>query len=369
MNRPLSLDIRSLLPSDTAVIPTGFYCGDTTLTSLDLSKLRISVIESDCFRYLHSLTELIFSRELVRIESGSFRGLVSIRLIDLSNCSMLRVLEDDTFMGAHSLRALFLPDGLLEIGSGVFRELISLENLTIPASVMTISSRAFGGCFRLKQVTLRGRPNIDPNAFKRCHPDLTFVHECSSEVKGCRLQPGQAAARGGEMRVAVVEPPVHSKLPSLQQHSSEVEGSRLQPGQAAARGGEMRVAVVEPPVHSKLQSLQQHSSEVEGSRLQPGQAAAVGGRMEVAVDKPSMHPDSPFHFPCYIGRYDALKGKLQFEQDANGFMCQITYEEFVDDIEIVILLCGHAFSVIGMIEWYSKKCDDTCCPSCMKKLH
>ena len=329
MNRLLSLDIRFLLPSDTAVIPTGFYCGDTTLTSLDLSKLRISVIESDCFRYLHSLTELIFSRELVRIESGSFRGLVSIRLIDLSNCSMLRVLEDDTFMGAHSLRALFLPDGLLEIGSGVFRELISLENLTIPASVMTISSRAFGGCFRLKQVTLRGRPNIDPNAFKRCHPDLTFVHECSSEVKGCRLQPGQAAARGGEMRVAVVE----------------------------------------PPVHSKLQSLQQHSSEVEGSRLQPGQAAAVGGRMEVAVDKPSMHPDSPFHFPCYIGRYDALKGKLQFEQDANGFMCQITYEEFVDDMEIVILLCGHAFSVIGMIEWYSKKCDDTCCPSCMKKLH
>ena len=242
---------------------------------------------------------------------------------------MLRVLEDDTFMGAHSLRALFLPDGLLEIGSGVFRELISLENLTIPASVMTISSRAFGGCFRLKQVTLRGRPNIDPNAFKRCHPDLTFVHECSSEVKGCRLQPGQAAARGGEMRVAVVE----------------------------------------PPVHSKLQSLQQHSSEVEGSRLQPGQAAAVGGRMEVAVDKPSMHPDSPFHFPCYIGRYDALKGKLQFEQDDEGFACQITYEEFVDDMEIVILLCGHAFSVIGMIEWYSKKCDDTCCPSCMKKLH
>ena len=329
MNRLLSLDIRSLLPSDTAVIPTGFYCGDTTLTSLDLSKLRISVIESDCFRYLHSLTELIFSRELVRIESGSFRGLVSIRLIDLSNCSMLRVLEDDTFMGAHSLRALFLPDGLLEIGSGVFRELISLENLTIPASVMTISSRAFGGCFRLKQVTLRGRPNIDPNAFKRCHPDLTFVHECSSEVKGCRLQPGQAAARGGEMRVAVVE----------------------------------------PPVHSKLQSLQQHSSEVEGSRLQPGQAAAVGGRMEVAVDKPSMHPDSPFRFPCYIGRYDALKGKLQFEQDDEGFACQITYEEFVDDMEIVILLCGHAFSVIGMIEWYSKKCDDTCCPSCMKKLH
>jgi len=325
----LNLDICSLLPLDTAVIPAGFYCGDTTLTSLDLSTLQISVIEPDCFRYLHSLTKLIFSRELVRIESGSFRGLVSIRLIDLSNCSMLRVLEDDTFMGAHSLRELFLPDGLVEIGSGVFRELMSLENLTIPASVMTISSRAFGGCFRLKEVTLRGRPNIDPNAFRRCHPDLTFVHECSSEVKGCRLQPGQAASGGGVMGVAVDEPSMHPDLPSL------------------------------------LQS----SSEVEGCRLQPRQAAAGGGRMEVAVDKPSMHPNSPFRFSCYIGEYGALKGKLQFEQDAKGFSCQITYEEFVDDMEIVILPCGHAFSVIGMSEWYSKECEDTCCPSCMAKLH
>jgi len=320
-----SLDIRSLLPPDTSVIPSGYCSGNTTLSGLDLSTLSISVIESDCFRYLHSLTELRFSRELTRIEFGSFRGLISIRLIDFSNCKMLRVLEDDTFVGAHSLRGLILPDGLVEIGPGAFRELMSLENLTIPASVMTISSRAFGGCFRLRQVTLRGRPNIDPNAFKRCHPDLTFVHECSSEVKGCRLQPGQAAARGGEMRVAVVEPPVHSKLQSLQQHSSEVKGCRLQPGQAAAGGGVMGVAVVEP----------------------------------------SMHPDSPFRFPCYMGRHDVLKGQLQFGQDDEGFSCQITYEEFVDDMEIVILPCGHAFSVIGMSDWYQKQ---QSCPACNREL-
>ena len=107
---------------------------------------------------------------------------------------------------------------------------------------------------------------------------------------------------------------------------------------------------------------------MEARRLQLGQAAAGGSRIEVAVVEPSVHPDSPFRFPCYIGRYDALKGKLQFEQDDEGFACQITYEEFVDDMEIVILPCGHAFSVIGMSEWYSKKCDDTCCPSCIAKL-
>lgn len=225
-------------------------------------------------------------------------------------------------MGAHSLRALFLPDGLVEIGPGACRELTSLENLTIPASVMTISSRAFGGCFRLIQVTLRGRPNIDPNAFKRCHPSLTFVHQSSSEVEGCRFQPGQAASGGGVMGVAVGVPSMHPDLPSLLQSSSEVEGCSLQPRQAAAGGGVMGVAV--------------------------------------DVGEPSVHPNSPFRFPCFIGRHDALKGILQFGQDDEEFECQITYDK-LKDLTIVILPCGHAFSVSGMSGWYK---NNNICPSC-----
>jgi hypothetical protein len=323
----VNLDISTLFPPDTSVIPPGYCSGNTTLSILDLSTLPISVIESECFRYLLSLTELRFSKVLTRIMYGSFRGLISIMLIDLSNCNMLRVLEDDTFVGAHSLRGLILPDGLLEIGTGACRELTSLENLTIPASVMTIGSRAFGGCSRLRQVILNGNTQIDPNAFRRCHPSLTFVHQSSSKVEGCSLQPRQAASGGGVMGVAVVEPSMHPDLPSLLQSSSEVEGCRLQPGQAAAGGGVMGVAV--------------------------------------DVGEPSMHPDSPFRFPCYMGRHAALKGKLKFGQDAEGFVCQITYEEFVADTQIVILPCGHAFSVIGMSDWYK---NHQSCPSCNGEL-
>lgn len=322
----VNLNIRGLLLEGTTVIQHGFCCGNTLLNSLDLSTLPISIIESDCFRYLHSLTELIFSNELGTIESGSFRGLVSMRRLDFSNCSMFRVFEDDTFVDAHLLKTLILPPELVEFRSA-FRGLTSLETLTIPASVMTIGRRAFDGCSRLKQVILRGKPMIDPNAFKRCHPGLTFVHQCSSEVEGCRSQPRQAAAGGGEMRVAVGVPSMHPDLPSPHQSSSKVEGCSLQPGQAAA--------------------------------------AAGGGKMEAVVVEPSMHPDSPFRFPCYMGRYDALKRKLQFGQADKGFECQITYDEFVADMEIVILPCGHAFSVTGMLEWYKKREN---CPSCNAKL-
>ena len=344
-------------------IPSDFCCGNTTLNGLDLSTRDISVIGPNCFRYLHSLTYIRFSKNLASIGYGSFFQLISLQLINLSNCINLRVIEENTFVGAHSLQGLFLPEGLVEIGPGALRELMILENLTIPASVTTISPRAFNRCSRLRNVILKGQPNIDPNAFKGCHPRLTFVHQSFSEVEGCRLQPGQAAAGGGEMEVAVGAPSMHPDSSSLHQSSSKVEGCRLQPRQAAAGGGVMGVVVGVPSMHPDLPSLLQSSSEVEGCRLQPGQAAAGGGEMRVAVDvgEPSMHPDSPFRFPCYIGKYDVLKGKLQFGQADEGVVCQISYEEFVAELEIVILPCGHAFSVSGMSDWYKNK---KICPSC-----
>ncbi len=322
----VKLDIRSLLPPNSTDVPHGFFCREmTNLVTLDLSTCPIRCIGYDCFKYAGSLLELKLSSELEVILSGSFRDLKSLPRLDFSPCQRLEVLDHDTFVGACSLQELILPERLVEIRSGALRGLTSLETLTIPASVMTIGSEAFGGCSRLKQVILRGPTKIDANAFRGCHPSLTFVHQSSSKVEVCSLQPGQAAAGGGVMGVAVVEPSMHPDLPSLLQSSSEVEGCRLQPGQAAAGGGVMGVAVVEP----------------------------------------SMHPDSPFRFPCYMGRHDALKAKLQFGQDAEGFECQITYEEFVANTQIIILPCGHAFSVIGMSDWYQKQ---QSCPTCKREL-
>jgi hypothetical protein len=320
---------RLILPEGLVEIRSGSFRDLTSLQILDLSPYQmLRVLDHDTFVNAYSLQELKLSRETYMIRSGSFRDLTSLQILDLSPYQMLQVLDHDTFVNACSLRRLILPEGLVEIRSGALRGLTSLEILTVPASVMRIWFGAFGGCINLKQVIFKGCTEIDPNAFKGCHPNMTFVHHSSSKVEGCRLQPVQAAAGGGEMEVAVGAPSMHPDSSSLHQSSSEVEGCRLQPGQAAG-----------------------------------------GGEMEVAVDQPSVHPNSPFRFRCYIGRYDALKKQLQFGQDANGFMCQIKYEEFVDDMEIVILPCGHAFSVIGMSEWYSKECEDTCCPSCMKKLH
>lgn len=119
-----------------------------------------------------------------------------------------------------------------------------------------------------------------------------------------------------------------------------------------------------PSMHPDLPSLHQFSSEVEGCRLQPGQAAAGGDRMEAVIDESSMHPKSPFRFSCYIGKYGALKGKLKFGQDDEVSECQITCEEFVADMEIVILPCGHAFSVSGMEKWYQQALKNKVHPTC-----
>jgi hypothetical protein len=383
-----------LPPLDSTHIPHFFGCRLTSLVRLDLSPYPIESIGFSCFKYADSLRELTLSRELGVIMSGSFRDLTSLQRLDLSPCRTLRVLDHDTFVGACSLQELILPEGLVEIRSGALRGLTSLETLTIPASVMTISFGAFGRCSRLKQVILRGHPEIDAYAFRECHPSLTFVHQssskvevcslqpgqaaagggrmesiavkpsmhpalpsphqCSSEVEVCSLQPGQAAAGGGRMESIAVKPSMHPALPSPHQCSSEVEVCSLQPGQASAGGGRMESIAVKPSMHPALPSPHQCSSEVEGCRLQPGQAAAGGGAMGAGVKQPFVHRKSPFTFACDIGRHCDLKGKLKFGQDDEGSECQITCEEFVADMEIVILPCGHAFSVDGMTDWYSQ---------------
>jgi hypothetical protein len=173
----MDFNISFLLPPNSTHVPHFFGREMTNLVRLDLSPYPIVSIGYSCFKYADSLRELNLSRELGIIMSGSFRDLTSLQRLDLSPCKMLRVLDHDTFVGACSLEQLILPEGLLEIRSGALRGLTSLETLTIPASVRTIGSGAFDRCSRLKQVILRGRPEIDAHAFRGCHPSLTFVAE------------------------------------------------------------------------------------------------------------------------------------------------------------------------------------------------
>jgi hypothetical protein len=167
-----------ILPEGLVEIRSGALRGLTSLPQLNLFPCKmLRVLDHDTFVDACSLQQLILPEGLVEIRSGALRGLTSLPQLNLFPCKMLRVLDHNTFVDACSLQELILPEGLVEIRSGALRGLKILEYLMLPESVMTISSECFSDCPRLRLVILKGPTKIDANAFKMCHPSLTFIAE------------------------------------------------------------------------------------------------------------------------------------------------------------------------------------------------
>jgi len=61
------------------------------------------------------------------------------------------------------------------------------------------------------------------------------------------------------------------------------------------------------------------------------------------------------------GKYSDLKGTLQFNQGQSGATCGITLEDFLEDSDIVVLPCGHAYFEEAFNEWFSRQ---IFCPTC-----
>ena len=65
------------------------------------------------------------------------------------------------------------------------------------------------------------------------------------------------------------------------------------------------------------------------------------------------------------GKYSDLKGTLQFDQGESGASCGISLEDFLEDSDIVVLPCGHAYIEESFNEWISRR---KICPTCKVEL-
>ena len=68
---------------------------------------------------------------------------------------------------------------------------------------------------------------------------------------------------------------------------------------------------------------------------------------------------------CQYGKYSELKESLQFEQGQSGAACGISFDEFQDDSDIVVLPCGHAYLEESFHEWILRR---KICPTCKVAL-
>ena len=75
------------------------------------------------------------------------------------------------------------------------------------------------------------------------------------------------------------------------------------------------------------------------------------------IGYPICIPQQIFH----VKKYADIKGNLLYEANK----CMISHDEFEDDSEVVVLICGHVFFYHSINEWIKIQ---KICPTCRKKI-
>ncbi len=76
---------------------------------------------------------------------------------------------ENGFKNCTNLKSITLPDSIIGLSSSAFENCVSLETVSLPAGLKTISNQAFKGCTSLKSITLPDQVvSVDSEAFCNC---------------------------------------------------------------------------------------------------------------------------------------------------------------------------------------------------------
>lgn len=126
----------------------------------------LKTIGEKAFYYCTSLIELKLGSDTTVIGNQACEGCMSLRNV-FFNEGLINI-NDYGFGYCASLTSVTLPSTLNSIGSGAFG-LSGLENITIPGSVESIGMGAFDSCNSMKTVVIESGVNtIESTAFEGC---------------------------------------------------------------------------------------------------------------------------------------------------------------------------------------------------------
>lgn len=134
----------------------------------DLEEIKIpsalTEIPEDSFNGCIRLKDITIPESIVAIQDGAFHGCTSLHTVNLP--SGLETIGDNAFSGGVKIDNLKLPDSLVKIGDGAFAGTINEPNFRLPEGLESVGAETFADC-GIKTLTL---PNslafIGNGAFK-----------------------------------------------------------------------------------------------------------------------------------------------------------------------------------------------------------
>jgi len=246
----------------------------------------------------------------------------------------------------YSLREIVFPPNIQTIGTCAFRNCTNLEmmNLSQYLQLTKLDNNAFLNAWSLQDFVFP--PNIKEISlcvFQNCTSltrlDLSNCHQLTKLGS-------YAFSDCFSLHEIILPPNIDEIEPSVFNNCTSLVSIRIPE------------SVKEIGKNSFLGCSQLEQVIFEGDPLIDGCAFDDCPRLSRKIFSQKRH--SGFIY----GKYSELKGILKFEQQQGG-TCGIRLEDFLDDSNIVVLPCGHAFFEEEFHEWILRR---KICPSCRVEL-
>ena len=164
------------------VIPSGVTRVNNILWNCrSVKKITVpsSVVEITGYAFygMSALEEIVFEdpTKITNLGSGTFSYCESLKSMDLSEFTQLRVVGGYLFSGCTALTEVKLPAGVTSIESGAFMS-TAIAEIDIPVGIQKISNSCFAHCEKLTRVNIpEGVVEIGSDAFKYCS-SLCYVN-------------------------------------------------------------------------------------------------------------------------------------------------------------------------------------------------
>jgi hypothetical protein len=254
------------------------------------------------------------------------------------------------FARSHHIRELEIPNGTNMSGYGAFYHSNQLQNLRVGVNVRFSGNYIFQECINLESLSIG-------------HSTIISGDYCFSGLRSLqRLQFAPNTTFSGYYLFAECENIREVIIPDNCTISGDfflMKCSRLE-----------RIVIGNNVVIRGRQCLSECTGirsvtigdnvTISGVRFMEG--CFVNQNVELTIG--SGYMGDPIHIPMailHIRKFADIKSVLRFEMDK----CMISFEEFEDDSEVIVLQCGHVFLLEPLQQWITIQ---KICPTCKNRI-
>ena len=136
--------------------------------------LPVTSIGERAFATSKSLTKVVISRSVIKIDNFAFAGCEELQTVSIPE-GLLSSIGDNAFSACRKLTNITLPKSVNNIGSQAFGGCISLVNINLQEGIRTIGNQAFGYCHSLEEIDIPDSVTNIGGVFGNCR-NLTKVN-------------------------------------------------------------------------------------------------------------------------------------------------------------------------------------------------